>query len=300
MTEPTSFFSTPEDHLDPTLFDGDVLREDIRKDILGILTRYLTEHDLAPKAWMKVWIAGSGASYQWSAARMPGDLDVLIGVNYVKFRQLNPAWGGLSDDEIADALNSMLWNELVPEYGDYLGQYEMTFYVNPDSTDIRNIKPYAAYDVTNNSWTVHPVAQVHQHNAEWDVKANADHVRAASIVSRYARYLTDLQNTPNPAYRTNAERALEQIMDDASDFYEEIHQGRRQAFSRVGEGYTDFGNYRWQAGKATGAVQALKEIKEYRDEQLRDKELSTYGIELPDTNTLVRRAAMSHTMWQVD
>lgn len=300
MTQSTSFFSTPEDHLDPVLFDGDTVREAIRLDILSILTKYFSKHDLAPKTWMKVWVAGSGASYQWSAARTPGDLDVLVGVDYVQFRKYNQAWSGLSNDEIADSLNAMLWGELVPEYSDYLGEYEMTFYVNPDGTDIRNLKPYAAYDLVQNDWTVHPVAETHQHNREWDQQVSADHVRAATIVQRYARHLTDLQHTVNPAYRVNAESALKRVMDDASDLYEDIHQGRRQAFSRVGGGYTDYGNYRWQAGKATGAVQALKEIKEYRDEQLRAQELTTYGIELPDASALVRRAALQSLNYQVD
>lgn len=300
MTQSTSFFSVPEDHLDPVLFDGDTVREAIRLDILSILRKYFTKHDLAPKTWMRAWIAGSGASYQWSAARTPGDLDVLVGVDYVQFRKYNSAWDGLSDDEIAAGLNEMLWAELVPQYSDYLGQYEMTFYVNPDGTDIRNLKPYAAYDLINNTWTVHPVSESHQHNPQWDMQVAADHKRAASIVQRYAKYLTEMHNAVNPAYRTNAERSLSLVMDDASDLYEDIHQGRREAFSRVGGGYTDYGNYRWQAGKATGAVQALKEIKQYRDEQLQARELTTYGIDLPDADTLVRRAALQHMTFAVD
>jgi hypothetical protein len=39
-----------------------------------------------------VWLAGSAVSYQWSAAREPGDLDVLIGVDYIQFRKAHPEY----------------------------------------------------------------------------------------------------------------------------------------------------------------------------------------------------------------
>ena len=38
-------------------------------------------------------------------------------------------------------------------------------------------------------------------------------------------------------------------------------------------------------------MHALKAIKEYKDLTEEEKQLDTYGIELPDTETLIRRAA---------
>jgi len=63
------------------------------------------------------------------------------------------------------------------------------------------------------------------------------------------------------------------------------------AFSRFGAGYNDFNNYRWQAGKASGVVQAMKRLKEYQDAVKESGDAQTYGLELPDERTLIRRAA---------
>jgi hypothetical protein len=91
--------------------------------------------------------------------------------------------------------------------------------------------------------------------------------------------------------RVNAERALRMSVKQASELYEEIHQGRKYAFSESGAGYLDYANYRWQAGKESGIVQALGKLKEIADLSDRDFAASTYGVELPDVSTLIRRAA---------
>ena len=62
------------------------------------------------------------------------------------------------------------------------------------------------------------------------------------------------------------------------------------AFSVTGGGYADFTNYRWQKGKSLGVVQAMKNIKDFHESKKASDDFSAYGIELPDTNTLVRRA----------
>ena len=44
------------------------------------------------------------------------------------------------------------------------------------------------------------------------------------------------------------------------------------------------------AGKASGVIQALKQIKEIATMGKKEFEKQTYGMELPDTSTLIRRS----------
>jgi hypothetical protein len=52
----------------------------------------------------------------------------------------------------------------------------------------------------------------------------------------------------------------------------------------------DIANYRWQAGKQAGTIQALKKLKDISTKSRKSFEEQTYGMELPDTSTLIRRA----------
>lgn len=286
----TSYFSTPDARLDPGLFSGNRIKPTIRTAILALLYGFLEPHFSYPHLWTRVWLAGSGVSYQWSSARFPGDLDCLVGVNFEKFRECNPGYADVSDDEIAKTLNEGFNQSLMPQTSSWHG-YELTFYVNPDSWDIRNIHPYAAYDLTTGEWTVPPSTHAAPNNPSWARMAGYDVKRAEDATRIYTQALADLRATQNPAYRLNAETRLNQAIDAGADLYEEIHGGRRVAFSRTGQGYDDWANYRWQAGKASGVVGAMKLLKDYRDQTRKSHEVQTYGLELPDADTMIRRAA---------
>jgi hypothetical protein len=79
----------------------------------------------------------------------------LVGVDYIKFRKANPEYVGLSDSEISNQINEEFREGLQPGTENWNG-YELTFYVNAGATDIRSIKPYAAYDLKYDDWTVTP------------------------------------------------------------------------------------------------------------------------------------------------
>ena len=283
----TSYFSAPSEELDPKLFTGITLNGWVRNGILHLLFDFLKENYRHPELWAHVWIAGSGVSYQWSAARDPGDLDVLIGVDYIQFRKAHPEYVGLGDTEISKMLNEDFREYLQPETTDWNG-YEVTFYVNPGATDIRTIRPYAAYDLTYNEWTVFPEKTIAPDQPTWESAAQRDRSMAVDIVTRYTKALTGLQGATNDAARRNAETQMHTALMQGSMLYEDIHSSRRLAFSQQGAGYSDYYNYRWQAGKKYGTVPALRKLHEYwQGYQSGD----TYGIDLPDTQTLIRRAA---------
>jgi hypothetical protein len=291
---PTSYFSQPEDTLDPELFSGTMLKGWVRNGLLRLLFGFLNETYRHPDLWTRVWLAGSAVSYQWSAAREPGDLDVLIGVDYIQFRKAHPEYNGLGDTEISKMLNEDFREHLQPDTKDWNG-FEVTFYVNPGATDIRTINPYAAYDLTHNDWTVFPEKQTAPINPVGEKAAQRDLQSASDVVMRYSQALADLRGAQNDAARRNAEFRVQQLLMHGSMLFEDIHHSRRYAFSPSGGGYADVYNYRWQAGKKYGTVPALRQMhdywKEYKDKQAEE----TYGIDLPDTQTLIRRAATYKT-----
>lgn len=286
----TSYFSMPEEQLDLRLFTNEHLNGWVRNGILQLLFGFLNDAYRHPDLWAHVWIAGSGVSYQWSAAREPGDLDVLIGVDYIQFRKAHPEYVGLSDVEISKMLNEDFHNNLQPETENWNG-FEVTFYVNPGATDIRTINPYAAYDLTHDEWTVRPSKEGAPHNKVWEESARRDLSRATDVITRYSKAVTDLQAAPNDPARRNAEMRMQAALMQGHALYGDIHEGRKFAFRPGGQGYGDFYNYRWQAGKKYGTVPALRKMSEYWTAYKAQQAEETYGIELPDTQTLIRRAA---------
>lgn len=284
----TSYFSPLSPGLDPRLFRGSKLIPQVRSSILRILFDHLNQSYNSVQSYINVWLAGSAVSYQWSASRTPADLDCLIGINYLKFRQANQNYRALSDKQIAQMFNQDL-RELHAHTNNFLGCFELTFYANVNP-DIRAIKPYAAYSLIADDWTVRPEVKGQPRNKTADQKAERDAAMASEILNRYAKALDDVRSAPNAVARRNAESALKLAVDQGASLFEDIHGGRKAAFSPYGQGYSDIHNYRWQAGKSSGAVQALKKLKEIKDQGKAAFESKTYGMELPTTDVLIRRA----------
>ena len=287
--ESTSYFSPSSPGLDPRLFRGQQLVGTVRQDILGFLFGHLRQHYYNPEAYTHAWLAGSGVSFQWAAERDPADLDCLVGIEYNKFRKSNPQYVGFSDQEIADMINEDFRNELWPLTDRYLDVFELTFYVNVAS-DIRTIKPYAAYSLTDDDWVVEPRTLEAPQNKKWEVLVDRDLTQGLAIVDRYTKALNSIQEAKNPAARLNGESALKLAVQQGAALFDAIHHGRGFAFSKSGLGYEDFANYRWQSGKASGLIPALKTMKEISTKSRQEFESQTYGMTLPDVKVLVRRA----------
>ena len=285
----TSYFSAPGAGLDPRLFRDNKFVPSVRSAILRILFDHLRNHYYNPEGYTSVWIAGSGVSYQWTAARTPADLDCLVGINYLMFRQSNPEYKALSDKQIADMFNEDFRKDLHPATSNFLDAYELTFFVNVKS-DIRQIKPYAAYSLTNDDWTVQPEVKAPPRNKMVEQKVARDVSMTTDILSRYSAALTAIGSAPTDTARRNAEAALKLAVEQGVALFDEIHKGRTYAFSPSGLGYTDPSNYRWQAGKEAGSIQALRKLKDIATKSKKDFEAQTYGMQLPDVNTLIRRA----------
>jgi hypothetical protein len=291
MTNATSYFSKPADTLDPKLFQGRVLKASIRNGITSLIKDFLGESYRHSEMWAHPWLAGSGVSYQWQAAREPGDLDCLIGIDFIRFKKANPEFSGLTNKEISDQLNEEFHDNLQKKTENWNG-YELTFYALA-TDDIKSIKPYAAYDLTYDEWSVVPDPNAAPPTVpEWDAVADTDTSKTKNINTRFETALQDLRWATAMPARRNAEVRLDSAAAQGGALFDEIHNNRSQAFSDVGEGYSDFHNYRWQAGKRNGTVQKLKSMKKYLIDNSRTGARASYGVELPDADTLIRRAAI--------
>lgn len=285
----TSYFSAPGVGLDPRLFVSGKLVPSVRASVLRILLEHLRRYYSSPESFITVWLAGSAVSYQWTAARKPADLDCLIGINYLSFRQTNSQYKSLSDAQIASMLNEGFREELHPNTKNFMDAFELTFYVNVRS-DIRSIKPYAAYSLTSDDWTVQPEVKAPPKNRAWEQRVARDTNMTTDILSRYAEALNGISQATTDSARRNAESALKLAVEQGAALFDDIHKGRSYAFSPSGQGYSDIYNYRWQAGKQAGTVQALRKLKDISVKGRKAFEESTYGMALPDASTLVRRA----------
>lgn len=280
----SGYFARRAEGLDPALFEhGDHLRPEVRQHILDTLYRFWERKFHAPREWSTAWIAGSGITTAWNADReggdAPGDLDVLIGVDYPAFFRWNPDYQGNSESALAHHFNQQLHDELwsLTDHTSINGSvYELTFYVNPGGSDIRDINPYAAYDVSHDLWTVHPVAVPKGFSDAYFREDERQRVRndageAAHIVQTFNVLQAHIaQLLPNSPEFHNAAAAVHDVVRKGADLFDTIHQGRKAAFNPGGKGYFDFANYRWQGGKASGAVNAMRRLKQLDEQAHRD------------------------------
>lgn len=298
----SGYFSAPQKMLDPHIFDGDHVKPDVRDQILTALYKFWDGRFHQAHVWSTVWLAGSGISYQWAGDRGNGDLDVLIGVDWPQFRECNPNAQGLSDAELANVIDEELRIQLWPRTANtnHHGQvYEQTYYVNAGGTDIRDLNPYAAYNLTTDNWTVRP-PQLPDNprglypKAYWDAVGHEQET-ASGLVDRYNKLRNDAAGyAPGSPGRTNTTASQRLVVDQAKALFDSIHLGRRAAFGPGGSGYGDFANFRWQAAKENGTVSALRNIAQAGSNARQDYETGSYGTPLDATSALVTRAAL----WQ--
>jgi hypothetical protein len=292
----SGYFSAPTDGLDPKLFNGYQLKNDIRQSILNLLYQFWDPRYILPREWSTVWMAGSGASYQWSAEReagTPGDLDILIGVDHPRFYELNPGYRGIPEADVDHKFNQEFFDTLQPKTSNWHG-YEVTFYVNPKATDIRAINPYAAYNLSNDSWTVEPnKVPPHNEGKDWWGFIDAEASQANTILANYTAVRSQAIKSPfgSPSHVNNLEK-LRGIVGQGKDLFDSIHNDRKIAFAPGGEGYNDFYNFRWQAHKKNGIGVALRKLRNIAVDAEGDLEKSQYGYDIKDAHDVLTDAGL--------
>lgn len=108
---PTKRLFGPTQGLDHRLFDGEHLKGDVREYIISTLSRFWEPMfgECGWEEWAIVYFAGSEAS-EWTSPTLEGnnDFDVLIGVDYQKFRgcqSRTSKYQAMSDEEITADIN---------------------------------------------------------------------------------------------------------------------------------------------------------------------------------------------------
>lgn len=294
----SGYFSAPVDTLDPHLFEGTTIKQGVRDWILQTLYGFWNTRYNSPRSWSRVWIAGSGISYQWAASRGNGDLDILIGVDWDQFYQKNPQYVGFNEADMATMINAESVRNLWPSTANKNigGQtYEVTWYVNPNSTDIRDINPYAAYDLTRDEWTVKPpTGSAFVHPEGYYKAAEDEATQARSLIDRYNTYANQAGSLqPGSPGWLNATSQADLTASQASTLYDSIHLGRKQAFAPGGSGYGDYYNFRWQYHKQQGTAQALHAVGASLKASQEAYAEQVYGHPIDSANLSLRRAVMS-------
>lgn len=270
----SGFFSRPQIILDPQLFEGDKLLPHVRKTILDNYFDFMSGHFNGAHDWTMLWLAGSGISYQWASDRGNGDLDVLLGLDFDKFVTDNPEYRFYDRYEIGGALDDLLRRALWPNtshtsFGPEETSYEVTYYLNPvvEAFDdsIGYINPYAAYNLTEDKWTVKPIELSQDleslYPASFNEQADANARAAEALLSRH-NHLKQQMSTlmPGSPQMRNQEASMALVKAEVKSMFDSIHLGRKNAFNSGGTGYSDFYNYQWQAAKRDGIVTAFNEI----------------------------------------
>jgi hypothetical protein len=304
----SGYFSAPQKGLDPHIFDGEHIKPDVRDHILGVLHTYLDARYHGVRSWLGVWLAGSGISFQWAGDRGNGDLDVLFGVDFPKFYATNPTFQGISEAEFADLMNTDLWKNLWPRTAqtDFHGQvYEVTYYLSPGATSssIAAINPYAAYDLTRDVWDIRPPELPDNprnlYPGEWWSAVDGERAGAEMLVNRYNTLRSQAAGlTENSPAWKNVLASQKLVVEQANNLYDSIHLGRREAFGPRGSGYGDFANFRWQAHKESGVVQALHSLAQMDTEARKEEQTELYGTPIDDAAVALAKAALWNTPYR--
>lgn len=215
---------------DQRLFNGDQLKPEVRAKILNDFYKFCIRHGYNNFAdWAIVYFAGSEASkFLGPESVGNNDFDLLVGVDYEKFKASNPSYEVLNNVEIAKMLTDEMHQELNNPSFDPLGtgdHFDQTWYQNPDSYDIRSINPYAAYDVTNNKWAVKPL----EVPEDWSARSIPESFWEVSEAE--ANLISVIGDLP-PLERHQV----------ATQVYGMIHEGRKQAFGKHSKSIFAFNN----------------------------------------------------------
>lgn len=302
----SGYFSEPSSKLDPALFDDrERLRRDVRHEVLSRLTGFLGSKGLKnAHRWLHAWITGSAISYQYAADNGSGDLDVMVGVDFTKFSQENPDYEGTRQEEFARRLTDAMKADLWPgtSHMDLGGKaFEVTYFLNPGTEDdvVAAIHPYAAYDLIHDRWIVRPPKLPQDPRSlypkHWFAQADQDRKAADRITDNFNDQMLNLNGaTPGSPGWHNAGAALQLLTAQATSLFHEIHTGRQAAFSGRGEGYRDWGNFRWQAGKQSGVIQAMHQIMTVGEDAKAAEETEKWGAPIEGSEVALQRAASVH------
>jgi hypothetical protein len=99
------------------------------------------------------------------------------------------------------------------------------------------------------------------------------------------------ESTHGPRW-VNVVTQLSAVVDQGAAMFDRVHTRRGESFGPHGQGFHDFGNYAWQAGKRSGAVPALKRLKDMRRTARAEANTAIYGRDVRETDAVRDEAAL--------
>jgi 8-oxo-dGTP pyrophosphatase MutT (NUDIX family) len=224
-------FGEAKTTLDPRLFMGDTMKPEVRDWIMARIGSVWYPLYHGWQQWARIYLAGSEATYWWGN----NDLDTLIGIQHDLFRSDNPEFDQMSDTEI-DQMLTQQFRETINNEDAHVPfdpkdeVWHTTFFVNPNSWDIRKIKPYGAYEIISAEWYVRPPDVPKNWGPQYWDESTWDHAEATLGL------IDSIRKLPEP------DRSRQGAM-----LYEALHADRSRAFSANGYGWTDPGNvvFKW-------------------------------------------------------
>ncbi|MFJ4902799.1 hypothetical protein [Streptomyces sp. NPDC088727] len=253
------FFEPTKPGLDKRLFDGDRMHPEVRQYLLSLLNSFWApKYGDSWQTWARVYLAGSEAShFLGDDGNGNNDLDILIGIDYDAARHHIDTFTGEPDgaldkkltDELREGLNDDARMLPGPD-GKETGPWESTFYANPGSWDIRQIKPYAAYDITRDEWAVRPVETPADFGPEKLPESTWD------VFDALQKLIKAVSELPEGVQER-----------EGAALYDYLHGDRHAAFGPDGTGLYDPANATWKAlDKAPGKpLQQLIDWKHAHD-----------------------------------
>lgn len=116
---PTKRIFGPTFGLDHRLFDGEHLKPEVRAAVLSKFDQFCQDHGYRDwRRWGRLIFFGSEAS-EWTSPTLEGngDFDLSLGIDFLIFREMHPAFQELTDPEIADTFTEQMHAELNdPDY----------------------------------------------------------------------------------------------------------------------------------------------------------------------------------------
>lgn len=224
-------FGPTKEDLDPRLFEGDHMRDYVRNVIMGMLDGHFAALGFADwKAWTRVYLAGSESTFWWGNR----DFDTLLALNYGALMRAHPEFHERNLQQISDYFNqgfreSMNSEEWRAPWDPEPEDWHITFFINPMSWDIADIKPYGAYSISDDKWVVRP-PHLPQHSADDFDKSTWP------LAESYADRIRTIVAMPPGGRRRGQAKAL----------LEFLHSDRGRAFSPRGHGWNDIGNVVWK------------------------------------------------------
>jgi hypothetical protein len=280
-TEPANnfgFLKEPHDDLYPAAFDGDTMKpEAIRKVKKHVLDAINKEYRNADE-FIYFTVYGSGASYNWDE---DGDFDVQMWVSYKKFLSSYNKNDVTEDDLLADirrltqGINFPSFAELGLKTDDCEGLMLIQYYPKPgEGSREENLasKPYACYDMETKQWLYKPKPITPEFYGEAFMmvypKAEDIAIQAEGLLDELERNIIDYQFWTLMAEKDKndeiqnridgAKKDAEGNREGVKNLFENVFQGRSQAYSPEGKGIEDERDVVQKLLEVWGVFQRLK------------------------------------------